>query len=308
MNQKSPIVLFFFFVYICMQWVGAALADDLEPRRWTPLPIGTNVAGVGYVHTSGEVYFDPVLNVEDAEVEMDTLLVSYVNSFSLAGKLARFDVLVPWQDGRWEGILNGEPASVERQGLADPIVRLSINLLGAPAAGPAELQKYMASHPVNTLVGAAVSVSLPLGEYFENKLLNLGQNRYIIRPQVGVLHTRGPWSFELTGSGFFYTDNDEFYNGKTREQEPVYALQAHVIRIFKPGVWSSLSTGYGEGGRSTINGQSKDDENANVLWALSFGLPTAKNQGVKFAYVRARTQRDTGSDTDSLAVGWSIAF
>jgi hypothetical protein len=28
---------------------GAATADDIEPRRWTPLPIGTTVIGAGLI-------------------------------------------------------------------------------------------------------------------------------------------------------------------------------------------------------------------------------------------------------------------
>ncbi len=71
-------------------------AQDIEPRRWTPLPAGTNVLGAGFGRMFGDVFFDPLLQVENAEVEVDTLGISYVRSFSLAGKLARFDALLPW--------------------------------------------------------------------------------------------------------------------------------------------------------------------------------------------------------------------
>ena len=111
------------------------LGQDLEPRRWTPLPPGMNVIGAGYVRSDGDVAFDPVLNVEDATVEGDTLILSYVRSFEVGGKRLRFDALLPWADRRWEGLLDGEPAKVTRTGLGDPYVRLSIILAGAPAAG-----------------------------------------------------------------------------------------------------------------------------------------------------------------------------
>ncbi len=153
-----------------------------------------------------------------------------------------------------------------------------------------------------------IPVTVPLGEYHEDKLLNLGQNRFIIRPQIGVVHTRGPWSYEVTGSIFFFTDNNDFFNGKRREQNPLYAMQAHVIRVFKPGFWASLSAGYGWGGRSTVNGARKDDERGDFLSALSVGFPVARNQGIKVAYIRARTQKDTGSDNDTLALAWSKRY
>ena len=308
MKERSSIALIVFILCSWMSRIDSAKAEDLEPRRWTPLPLGTNVVGVGYAHTTGDVLFDPVLNVQDATVKVDTVYLSHVNSFSLAGKLARFDVLVPWQQARWDGLLNGQPASVQRTGFADPRFRLSVNLLGVPDAGVAELGKYMASRPDNTIVGAAVAVTVPLGEYYNDKLLNLGQNRYTIQPQIGAVHSRGPWSYELTGSVFFFTDNNDFYNGGKREQDPLYYLQAHVVRMFGPGLWASLSAGYGTGGRSTVNGVHKDDENANLLSALSVGFPVSRSQGIKIAYLRARTHTDTGSNTDSIAIGWSMRY
>ena len=280
--------------------MGQAHAQDLEPRRWTPLPPGLNVIGAAYVGSEGEVFFDPALQIENAGVDADAVAVSYVRSFSLAGKLARFDLVIPWQHARWDGLLEGQPASATRVGFSDPTVRLSMILAGASPDPTAKS---------NTVVGAAIEVTLPLGEYLEDKLLNLGQNRYVFRPQIGVVHTRGQWSYELTGSGFFYTDNDEFFGGITREQDPLYAVQGHVIHGFKkPGYWAALSVGYGGNGQSIINGNRADDDKRLFLSALSVGMPLGTKQGLKFAYIRSRTNTSKGSDTDSLAVAWSIRF
>ena len=280
-----------------------ALGQDLEPRRWTPLPPGLNVIGAGYVRSDGDIAFDPVLTIENATVEGDTLILSYVRSFEVGGKRLRFDALLPWADRRWEGLLDGEPAKVTRTGLADPYLRLSIILAGAPAAGAPP------SPGPNTVVGAAIGVVLPLGENLEDKLLNLGQNRFIIRPQVGVLHTRGKWSYEFTASTYLFEDNDEFFDGNKREQDPLFATQFHVVRQFdKPGYWAALSAGYAWEGESTINGVEKEDEKRIFLSALTFGMPIGKTQGLKFAYLRNRTNTDTGGDTDSFAIAWSRRF
>jgi hypothetical protein len=287
---------------------GQAAAQDLEPRRWTPLPTGLNVVGFGYGASTGDLLFDPVLLVEDAEVDLHILGASYVRTFDLAGRSARVDLLVPWVDARWKGLLDSVPTTVTRDGFADPRLRLSVNLVGAPALARSEFAGFMKSKPVNTVVGAALSFTVPVGDYLEDKLLNLGQNRYVIRPQVGVVHTRGRWSYELTGSAFFFTDNDEFWNGNEREQDPIYALQTHLVRVFRPGLWASLSAGYGQGGESQINDVAKDDERSDFLAALSIGFPTASNQGVKLAYILARTREDIGADLDTLAVAWNVRF
>ncbi len=280
--------------------VTEAFSQDLEPRRWTPLPPGINVIGAGIVGTEGDVFFDPALQVENAEVDANTIAVSYVRSFRLLGRLARFDVAVPWQHARWSGLLEGQPASATRVGLLDPTVRLSVILAGA------ERDPAVPSH---TVLGAAIAVTAPFGEYLEDKLLNLGQNRWVFRPQIGVVHTRGQWSYELTGSVFFYTDNDEFFGGATRKQDPLYAVQGHMIRAFgKPGYWAALSIGYGGNGQSIIDSNRVDDSQRRALSALSFGMPLGSNQSLKFAYVRSRTNTSKGSDTDSLAIGWSSRF
>jgi len=277
-----------------------AFGQDLEPRRWTPLPPGLNVVGAGYVRTDGDDAFDPVLLIEDAEVGGHTAGISYVRSFSIAGKLARLDLAVPWQNLKWTGLLDGAPAEAKRVGLADPTVRLSMILAGGPPDPAASS---------NTVFGAAVAISVPLGEYLDDKLLNLGQNRVVIRPQIGVLHTRRKWSYELTGSTFLFGDNDEFFGGSTLKQDPLYALQTHLIRTFnKPGYWAALSAGYAWNGESTVNGDRKDDSRRLFLSALSIGMPVGKRQGIKFAYVRSRTNTNKGADTDSLAIAWSHRF
>lgn len=291
-----------------LTWPATTFAQDVEPRRWTHLPVGVNVLGAGYGYTTGDIGFDPVLLIEDVEVEAHTVLVSYVRSMDWFGKTARVDVLVPYQQARWQGLLDGIFTTVNREGLVDPRIRLSVNLYGAPALKGKEFLEYRASHKTNTTVGIAVAVRVPFGQYKEDKLLNLGQNRFIIRPQVGFVHTRGPWSYELTGSVFFYTDNDEFFDGNKREQDHIYAIQAHVVRTFRPGLWASLSVGYGRGGRSTLNGVDKDDLRSIVLSALSVGFPIGRTQAIKLAYIRERTQVDLGTDADSLALGWSVWF
>jgi len=285
--------------------LGQALGQDIEPRRWTPIPPGLNIIGAAYGRLQGDVFFNPVMLIEDAEVEGHFAAISYVRSFTIVTKLARLDVVLPWQNKRWSGLLDGVPATASRTGLADPHVRLSMILAGAPASGNSQ----EASASSSTVVGAAVSMSIPMGEYLEDKLLNLGQNRFVIRPQIGVLHTRGKWSYELTGSVFLFGDNDEFYGGSKLEQDPLYAAQAHLIRVFdERGSWVALSAAYGWNGQSTIDGNAVDDSRRLILSALAVGVPIGNSQGLKFAYIRTRTKTDTGADLDSLSIGWSLRF
>lgn len=281
-------------------------AQDMEPRRWTHMPVGTDILAVSYLSTSGDLSFDPVLQIQDAQVDLSTTVLSYTRYFALGERTARIDLVLPAQSGEWEGLVNGVSTSVSRDGLADPAVRFSVNLAGAPALSGPEFAAYRKEHRTATSVGAALELRMPVGEYQEDKLINLGQNRVVLASQLGVLHTREDWSFELTGTLFLYEDNDEFFNGNELEQDPLYAAQAHVVRFFAQGWWVALGAAYAWAGESTVNGVSKDDEKSTLVYGGSFGCLLNASQSLRIAYARTDTLVDVGSDTDSVFVGWSM--
>lgn len=286
----------------------AASAQDLEPRRWTHLPVGTDVAGASYLYTRGDVQFDPVLELADVTVESHTAITSYVRAFGLLGATGRLDLIVPLQSTRWEGRVSGTPASREVDGTGDPMVRLSVNFVGSPALSGADYVQYRVTHPVHTIIGAALVGVLPLGEYDPDRLLNLGQNRFTIRPQLGVVHLRGPWSYELTTSVDFFTDNDDFFGGNELAQDPMLAAQGHVVRSLPNDAWISVGGSYSAGGESAVNGVDKDDERRNLLAGFALGLPLGKTQGLKLAYLHGEALEDVGTDSDSLLLSWTIRF
>jgi len=283
-------------------------AQELEPRRWGHLPLGANFLGVGYVYTSGDIALDPVLQIEDADVEMHSLAAKYIHSFELLGKSARFDLVQVYQNGDWEGLLNGTPTAVSRSGWSDTTIRFAVNLLGAPPLAGKEFANYRAGVQCETIVGVGLVAVLPTGEYFDDKLINLGENRFSFRPQLGIVHSRGPWTAEFTGSAWLYTDNDEFWNGNLREQDPLVSVQSHLIYTFRPGLWLGASLGYDFGGQSTINGMEKDDSRGLLSWALTCGVNINRNVGIKLGYISSRTQERIGSDLDHFVLAVSVMW
>jgi hypothetical protein len=286
---------------------AGVLAQDVEPRRWTPFPVGTTVFAVGVLRGEGDVAFDPLLKLTDTTVETTATEVSVIHAFDLFGQTARVDVRLPQQHVRWKGLLDGAPRIRDVRGLADPRVRLSVNFVGAPALSGNEFQAYRAAHPVHTVVGAALAVNLPLGKYDEDRLLNLGNNRFAFTPQLGMVHSRGHWSYELTGSVSLFTDNREFVVDQTREQDPLFALQAHVV--YAPGPWfASLGAAYDWGGESTVEGVAKGDYRETLFFGLSAGISINQQSSVQVSYVGNRAQKDIGSDSDNIGLAYTIRF
>lgn len=287
---------------------GTAVAQEVEPRRWSHLPSDVNFAGAGLAVTEADVHFDPVLKLEDVSLDMRTVVAKYIRTFELLDRSARVEVAVPYQDARWEGLLQGAPASTTREGLADPVARFAMNLVGGPPLKGAAYADYRATHTEETIIGAGMSLQAPLGEYYDNKLLNLGENRYTFRPELGVERAHGKWLAELTGSAALFTDNNDFWNGNRREQDPYYTLQGHLAYTFRPGLWVSGGLGYGFGGESTINGTPKYDPKGNLVTGISAGLPVSRSAGIKIGYLNSRTQENTGSDSDTIVIATSVLW
>ena len=294
------------YVFLILGLPILCFAQELEPRRWSHLPIGKNFIGGGYAYTEADIFLDPVLRIEDGEMEMHTWALKYIRTFELLQKSARIGFTQAYQEGRYNGLLNGVPTSIKRSGLADSVLRFAINLYGAPPLEGKEFAAYRAKANVETIVGTALIVQLPTGDYMDDKLINLGTNQFTFRPQLGVVHNRGKWSMELTGAVWLYTNNNDFFNGNKLEQDPYYTIQTHLIYTFRPGLWASASAGYGYGGESTINGVDNNDRRENVAWALSVGVPITRQLGAKVIYLSTRTQESIGQDTDSIGAAFSI--
>jgi len=301
-GNKASLIGVAFYIFC---WAGAAIAQDTEPRRWSQIPTGVNFAGVGYSYTQGDIFFDPLLLIENATFELQTAGFSYIRTMAVMGKSARVDVSLPYASGRWEGTVDGDFVHLRRRGPGDARARFSVLLYGGPAETPQEFAKSKKS---NTVIGAAVAVTIPTGDYNTERLINLGSNRWVIRPQVGVTHSRGKWTGELTGSAYIYADNNHFWKNTRLETEPLFATQAHLIYTFRPGLWTSISMAYGWGGEATVNGDAKNNPAGNWLTALSLGLPINRNQGIKIVWLRGRTQKPTGADVDSLILGYSVMY
>jgi len=207
-------------------------AQQLEPRAYSNVPVGINFLIVGYGYASGGVLPDPSLPAEDVRAQIHTVVCAYSRSLDLWGKSGQVSVVVPDVKGSVAGKLEGVPQAVDRYGLADPSLKLSVNLTGAPVLSVSEF----ASYQQRTLLGASLRVTAPVGQYDPAKLVNIGTNRWSLKPEIGVSQTLGHWMLEAALGATFFTDNDEYRGNKTREQAPLFATQLHAVYNFRFGM------------------------------------------------------------------------
>jgi hypothetical protein len=100
---------------------------------------------------------------------------------------------------------------------------------------------------------------------------------------------------EFSTGAFYYSKNDEYYGGKSLEQDHVYTTQAHVTYSFGNGVWFALDGTYDYGGRTTVNGVQQDDVMENSRFGATLAMPVNRSYSVKL-YASSGVSTRTGSD------------
>jgi len=283
--------------------VANANAQEAEPRSYTNTPVGLNFLIAGYVYAQGKLAFDPNSAIADAKFHSNTEVLAYVRSFDVGGQSAKFDVIVPASSFSAQGIVNGQPREREMSGLGDPRFRVSFNLFGAPALSV----KDFASYKQDLIVGVSLQVSTPLGQYDDSKLLNLGNNRWSFRPELGISKAWGPWTFEVAPSVTLFSNNTDFVGGNTFAQAPIYAVQGHILYTFQSGVWMALDGIYFAGGRTALNGAKSDNEQANTRAGFTLALPIDTRNSLKLSASTGITTR-TGSEFSAVGVAWQYRW
>ena len=280
--------------------VGCALAQSMEPRAYSNLPVGMNFLLVGYTYSEGQLGFDASVPLQDGRTRVHAMPLGYVRSLDVLGKAANIALVLPLVSLKAGASLDGT-TEVEREvsGLGDPTLRFAVNFHGAPAMSAAEFARYRQ----DLIVGASLSVSAPFGQYDKDRLINIGTNRWSVKPELGLSQALGAWTVELAGGVTWFTRNDEFFNGNRREQEPLYSAQAHVTREFGRGFWAAASATYYAGGATAINGVARNDGLAGARLGLTLALPVDRQNSVKLSAAGGVYAR-TGSDFDAAGIIW----
>ena len=279
-----------------------AAAQDVEPRFLSPAPVGMTGAGLGYTYSTGAVLLDKTIPVENLDGDIHTVAGSIVRFFGLFGMMSRADVIVPFATGDWTGEVGGGDSARTVTGFGDPVVRAAVFFVGAPALSGPEFAQY----DPKTVAGVALRVRIPLGQYDPSKVINLGANRWMLSPRLGVAHRAGRVILELYSSMWFFTDNTDFANGNTQSQKPILALQAHVTYRFPSGIWLAGSTRQSFGGATSVNGAEDTVPETNNRVGLTLGIPVGRH-ALKFA---ATTGLSTavGNDYTTLYALWQYGW
>jgi len=257
-------------------------SQELTPRFYWPAPIGTKVAVSGYSYLSGDVLMDPSIPLYGVESSLNTGFFAYMQNFNLLGRTTNFLVELPYSWGITKGTVVNTPGERRLSGLNDLGITLAINLLGAPSMSPADFQ-LLRDHP-RVILGTSIKVTLPTGQYFTDKLVNVGANRWAFKPEFGALIPLFPkLLLELETGIWLFTKDQDFLMG-TKKQEPIISGELHLVKRFKPGLWMSLESNFFWGGQQKIGENQLVDRQRNSRIGATFSLPIPRRHNLKFGY------------------------
>lgn len=286
-------------VVICL--CSPSAAQELAPRAYWPTPDGTNVLLVSYQKSTGDIVTDPSLPLVGVESDIDVLQLSYQKTFSLRGRTATLQLSQPYSRGLTEGLVDDEFRQRRVSGIADTRVRLAVNLKGAPSMDAAEF-RALRQDP-RPIVGASVLVQAPTGEYESDKLINIGTNRWSIKPALGMIWPLRPtWLLEVEVGAWFFGDNSDFV-GETREQDPILSTEFHLVKRIRPGFWVSLDANFYTGGRTQIGDIVADDLLRNSRFGTTLVIPFKGGHALRGSFSTGAVT-ESGGDYDKYSLSY----
>jgi hypothetical protein len=261
---------------LAMGALGPPQALAQVPARfyWDTL-VGSNAVPLIFESISGNTNpFDPAHTVTPgANFDATMAIAGYARTFALFDRAAMAAILLPM--GRISGDVNvaGNTFSQSASGFGDPMLELSINVIGPPAqkAIP-DVMRYEPGFSLDLLADLA----LPIGEYDSDQPLNIGQNRWYGRFGLPIVWQLGAWvpgrrtTLEFLPAVWIFGDNTD-YVGQTLETDPMFQVDAHLTRDFTEHLWGSLDAAWYSGGQATINGvQGEKLDNLGVGLTLGY--------------------------------------
>ena len=279
-------------------------AQDLSPRAYVITPIHSHAVTVSYSFNDGAVLADPTLPIEDAKGRFHLPTLSYYHGYSLFGRSSNFTVSLPYAFGNFQGNVGAVNGQVSRSGLGDARMRFSVNLMG----GRAMSLKEMMSWRQRFLLGASLTVSAPTGQYDPARVINMGVNRWGFKPEIGASRRWGNWMLDAYGGIWFFTANNQFYPGPSRRtQNPIFATEGHLSYRLKPRLWASFDGNFWVGGRSTVDGEEKNNQQKNSRIGATLSLPLTRNQALKCSFSDG-AYVTRGGDYTTITVAWQYSW
>jgi len=280
------------FFILFMTIPSSTFAND--PKDYIPAPAGTKAVLFYYNHTNGNNYY-----TDGKLVGKDTNLNTNVGILRLAyyGEVGSHpwvvNCLFPFGSLSLDGKDVGGVQTANTQ-IGDPILVAGI--------------WPIANKDSKTWLGVSEYITVPGGEYRNDKTLNMGSNMWAFKTEFGFVKGLGNFTWDLGGNVELYTNNSNYTSaGLTLEKDPVYTGETHLTYDVTKSFWVSADYIYTRGGQTSVNkiyNQDKLDDHS-VGGTLTFWLNPSTSLLIKYV---DNVQKENGIKANTLGFRFAYFF
>lgn len=273
---------------------AAGFADNA--RDWQNLPTDLNMVFGYYNRVDTNTPIDTTLPITGLSLNADLYLFRYARSFGIDGRNSAIQLIQPYADVS-TSFDNARffDGTKHNGGMGDTQVVLVHNLFG----GPALTAEEFASWQPETFLTGALWITAPTGDYDKDRVINIGSNRWVFKPELGFGTPVGPTWLEINTWVSLFGDNDDYQGDRKLEQKPLYAIEGHYSYTFNRALWASLDATYSRGGESRIDGDWQDNKQENALLGASMGFMLSPQFGGLLAYSDTVSERRGSPDVNT---------
>jgi hypothetical protein len=250
-------------------------------------PVGFNVIAPLYLNMSSNFNLQQDILIEGGDVRSEVVPVSLIRFFRIKDRFAQVWVTPMW--GTVSGSVSNEALTLDLprvSGFTDPYVAARVGLIGAPAL---QLDSFIHHVPGFQLYGL-IGANIPVGDYQQNRPVNLGTNRWAIRVAAPMVmpfatgHPARPWVLEFTPSLMLYSTNSAPYGATERTQDPQFIAEAHFSRNFTKKFWAGVDLRAQQGGETHTDGNDDDNRISQLGGGATIGYQVLAPLGIYVGY------------------------
>jgi hypothetical protein len=272
------------FAVAVLHLPGQAWAQFTDAHSYDNAPVGTNQIELSYANVRANSSIDTSLIISGAKLNVNQGMISYTRYFGLFNRTMWVEAGVPIAG------LSGSVSATEirgsTNGAGDSSLQAAMLLKGAP---PLTVEQFENYKPTTTL-GVSFTLTAPSGQYDANKILNLGSDRWLFKPEIALSHPFGPeqkWQLDTYANVYFYTDNTSYRGREILHQQPLPGLEGHLSYSFNNNIWLSVDTRYSARATTFVNGVDQNNGQHNFILGSEMNVSINARNSLLFEFAKA---------------------
>jgi hypothetical protein len=274
-------------------------------RMFLNAPENTDMAMFTYQNTRSNTEADLDISNPGSEARINVGSFAYARIMNIGGRTGGPGFSIPYITAHSSDSDSGQTLA-DLEGWGDPAFTFDINLFGADAMPREEFVLT----PSRTYCSLHMALGTPWGSYDSSQSFNPGGNRWTGKATLNYSITcdEGVSWFDVYAAAKFFGDNDDFFGGRNRSQEPLFSLETHYSHNVNPRIWLGGGLAYSNGGQLALDGFETGSAQNSVKGIVSAGFRLWKGSTGIISYNHTLIRPDDAPKEGTLMLQFILTF